>query len=72
MKKVFVFAFGLAMTIGFSQDANAWWWRKETITCTVTESFNLVVYEWSQSYEGTKDVCKDGDSWCFTSYCSAG
>jgi len=32
MKKIFVFVFGLAMTLGFAQDANA-----QTMTCTLVE-----------------------------------
>jgi hypothetical protein len=70
MKKVFVFAVGLTMTLGFAQDANAWWWQEEEYNCTVTQTVNLIVYEWSETYEGTRTKCVSGEDWCFSQRCS--
>ncbi len=70
MKKKFALVFGLALTLGFSQDANAWWWKSETQKCTVTETFSLIGWEWSESYEGTRTKCIDGDEWCLSQRCS--
>jgi hypothetical protein len=61
---------GLFLTMGFSIDANAWGYKKESVECTVTNTFNYVLYEYSESYAGTKNVCRDGDAWwCRSTYC---
>jgi hypothetical protein len=74
MKKVFVFVFGLAMTLGFAQDANAWWWKKYEVDCkaglTITIGIDGVIQVGStESWEGKKNVCRDGDEWCWASDC---
>ena len=70
MKKIFVLAFGLVMTLGFAQDANAWWWRSQTLTCTVTETVSFLWWEESGTYPGTFSKCIDGDEWCLPQRCS--
>lgn len=74
MKKVFALVFCLAMTIGFAQDANAWWWQRTEVKCEAKLIIKLgegpaeVTFE--QSWDGVKYVCRDGDSWCWSSDCS--
>jgi len=74
MKKVFVFAVGLAMTLGFAQDANAWWWQKYEVDCKAMLSVTLgegpIEVSFEETWEGKKNVCRDGDSWCWGSSCS--
>lgn len=80
MKKVFVIVFGLAMTMGFYQDANAWWWRKAEVDCKaklttsikigVDKDFASVEASFEEAWDGKKNVCRDGDSWwCWSSDC---
>lgn len=74
MKKVFVFAFGLVMTLGFAQDANAWWWRSVKVECQAKLTTEIgdgpaeVTFE--ETWTGEKSVCRDGEEWCWSSSCS--
>lgn len=70
MKKVFALVFGLAMTIGFTQDANAWWWKSQTLTCTITETISVGFYEETATYPGTFSKCVDGSDWCLPQRCT--
>ena len=77
MKKVFIVVFGLAMTMGFSQYANAWGWKKVSVECKaklITVFGNddeLAKVTFEESWEGYKNVCRDGESWwCWSSDCS--
>lgn len=70
MKKIVAMCLSMALVFGFSLDASALWWKKTTVKCTVTKTLSLVVYEESETYEGTKDVCRSGEDWCLGSRCS--
>ena len=74
MKKVFVIVFGLAMTMGFYQDANAWWWRKTSVKCDAKTILKIgegpIEITFEQSWEGVKSICRSGENWCWSSDCS--
>jgi len=65
---------GLFLTMGFSFGANAFWWEQNTVTCTATNTFTMEIagqtFEFTETWEGTKRVCRSGDSFCLSSNCS--
>jgi hypothetical protein len=79
MKKIFVLAFGLVMTLGFAQDANAWWWKKYEVDCKAKLTTSVTIGEgnklasvsvgFEETWDGKKNVCRDGDEWCWASDC---
>jgi len=75
MKKV-ILSLGLCffLTLGFALDANAWWWKKHSVTCTATNTITISIagqsIEFNESWEGTKDVCRSGNDWCLSSSCA--
>lgn len=69
-----IFAIDLFMNFISVQDANAWWWEKKEVDCTATLGVTLgadtpVEVTFEQSWEGKKNVCRDGDSSCWGSDC---
>ncbi|GHB37843.1 hypothetical protein [Mongoliitalea lutea] len=71
MKKIMSVTFALVL-LG-SIDANAWWWKGQTIECTasykIKASLGPVEVEIGDEWIGTKTQCVSGDSWCFTGVC---
>lgn len=74
MKKIFALAFGLAMTLGFAQDANAWWWKSVQVDCVAKLTTKIgegpVEVTFEETWNGTKGVCRDGDEWCWSTSCT--
>jgi hypothetical protein len=80
---------GLTLAIGFvlipqksfaklpgessGESSGGWFWKSETIPCTVTNTVGIdyiVVASTSETYAGTKKVCRDGWSLCWSTFCS--
>lgn len=74
MKKIVIACLGFACMFGFSTDANAFWWKSNSVKCKATNTFSIgyagVELQFEESWEGTKTVCKSGDGWCWSSSCS--
>ena len=49
-----------------------WFWKAETVKCTVTTTVGVdygLVATYSETYQGTKTACRDGNNWCWSGFC---
>lgn len=73
----------LTLTIGFvlipqksfavADAGGGWFWKSKTIPCTVTNTVGIDyigVATTSETYAGTKKICGDGWSLCWSTFCS--
>lgn len=71
MKKIMSVTFALVL-LG-SIEANAWWWKKQTVKCTSSTELKVTLGPFEvtigESYETTKTICKSGENWCTTGFC---
>jgi hypothetical protein len=81
-KKIMVLSLIMALSTswGLMNSANAsggWFWQSENRKCTVTKTFSIgwdygvvLVSHKTESYEGSKSVCVDGNTTCWSSSCN--
>lgn len=69
-----VFALGFStMSVKEAPSGDGWFWKSKTIPCTVTNTvgFDYIgVATTSETYAGTKKICGDGWSVCWSTFCS--
>lgn len=75
MKIVKILSLSLGLSLLGISNSYAFWWTPQERDCTATLTYTLgleegVEVEFSETWQGTKRVCKDGDSWCWSSDCS--
>ena len=68
----------LTLFLGFSlfgiSNSYAFFWTPQERDCTATLTYTIeiagVEVEFTETWEGTKQVCKDGNSFCWASDCA--
>lgn len=74
MKLFKVLFFGFALSVLSVTNSFAFWWTPQERDCTATLTYTVeiegVEIEFTETWNGTKKVCKDGDSFCWASDCA--
>lgn len=75
MKKSLFYVLTMLMIVAFSgnvlalEDNGGWLWQKHEVNCTATITVTAGPLTCTQTWDGIKDVCRDGGNLCWGSDC---
>lgn len=74
MKLLKISSLGIILTVMSTVNTYALWWHPHLVACkasnTITFELEGVTVTHTETWEGVKKVCRDGNDWCWGSDCA--